>query len=129
MRDALLDITPKLLPNLRRLSVSIMWGVPGWSPAGDGDDVRRIMNEIVLPVDGMVRQFGPQLRECNIILYARLWGAIEKGGLREGVKHEVGDGRSVGNRYGRPLLWGLEDEGERDGPEGYWIIEGLDETY
>ena len=125
---ALLGSATKCLPNLRCLNISIMWDPLAGRPHVGEEAVRGIMDEIVLPVDGMVQGFGPQMRECRIGIYHRLWCALRDGGLWTGVKYERGELPSVADRYWRPLLPGAEGEGQRDGPEGYWISEGYDDS-
>ena len=47
------------------LPVLINTPITGSSRVGD-ETLRRIMEAIVLPLDGMVREFDPQLRECSV---------------------------------------------------------------
>jgi hypothetical protein len=123
--DALLRTIPKTLPNLCHLNVNLMWH-PG--PESPGNLASRVTATLILPLDAMVRDFGPQLRDCSIGLYSSIWRAIRDAGLWHGTKYERGGFPSVGDRYWRPLPALEERLHAADGPGGYWISEGYDDS-
>lgn len=132
----LANLNHNTFPHLRRLNISVMWDpIVGIIHKGE-EAAKRIVDEMLVPLDGMLREFPSRLRDCNVDILSSLFytlGWASWGGLKReppGMYSCDGDiGRDIPcARMWRPLLPDSEEEGgQQDMPEGYWICEGLDD--
>ncbi|KAM7206139.1 hypothetical protein V8F20_002921 [Naviculisporaceae sp. PSN 640] len=157
LNKLLANINSNAFPNLRRLNISLMWDpIVGINHNGK-EAAQRVMDEIVVPLDGMLRQFPSTLQECNVDILSSLFYTLESaswdGFYWRGFKCEptgwhskkrdqdgkyvyrsewLDAGRLSCARIWRPLLpvggGARKSKGEeQDMPEGYWICEGEDD--
>lgn len=139
-------ISPTVFPNLSSLRISLMYDPIVGIPHLGEEAVRRIMDEIIVPLDGMIGRVPARFRwGCHVDLNFSLWRALLVSELWEGAMYEGEDHwgcsahtdiwrHAPAARAWRPLSRSTVEgqgkgEADRDeAPEGYWIYEGIKDT-
>lgn len=74
-KNFLMDL-PRMFPHLKKLYLTLD-GMKPRSPVEHGRLIEVIESDILVPVDGMVRQLGPQIQKCYVGISAFLYAAMK----------------------------------------------------
>jgi hypothetical protein len=134
---AVLNLVPATFPQLRHLRLHI--GGHIWPQEGDqrvpSAQIRRraevTERTLLVAVDNMYRQLGPDLKDCEVAIYSTIFQPLINVARRGGAK--MGRGMGIGSRcgaYWRPLPELPSAPNNHTGiascseERGYWVSDG-----